>query len=160
MIEKRKKEKQTLLIYCNKCNTELFKNGILIKNDCGIAEYKCPNCGNTSFWDFSFRTPYLRTCGDCMHLKIDKVGDTWCKYENERKCNPCTQVMFDTTHRCEYCDDGKPLIIGRTNDQGIAIQYPNILDAYGYDVHGSSSNGLCIRIKYCPMCGKKLKGNK
>ena len=55
---KKKKEKQRTFLYCPKCNTELFKNGILIKNDYGIVEYNCPNCGNTSFWDFSFSAPY------------------------------------------------------------------------------------------------------
>lgn len=59
---------------------------------------------------------------------------------------------------CEYCDGGKPLVIGKTNDQGIAIQYPNRLIAYGYDIHGYGSNGLVARINYCPICGKKLKG--
>lgn len=60
---------------------------------------------------------------------------------------------------CEYCEGGKPLEIGKTNDQGIAIQYPNRLIAYGYDIHGSGSNGLVTRINYCPMCGKQLKGD-
>lgn len=57
---------------------------------------------------------------------------------------------------CEYCDGGEPLVIGKTDDQGIAIWYPNILIAYGYDTHGTGSNGLVTRINYCPMCGKKL----
>ena len=57
---------------------------------------------------------------------------------------------------CEYCDGGKPLVIGKTNDQGIAIQFPDRLIAYGYDIHGSGSNGLVTTIKYCPMCGRKL----
>lgn len=58
--------------------------------------------------------------------------------------------------KCEFCEGAKPLIIGKTNDQGIALLYPNILNAYGYDVHGYGNNGLSVRIKYCPMCGKKL----
>lgn len=62
--------------------------------------------------------------------------------------------------KCEYCDGGRPLIIGKTNDQGVAIQYPGILNAYGYDIHGSESNGLAARINYCPMCGKNLKGKQ
>lgn len=57
---------------------------------------------------------------------------------------------------CEYCDGGKPLVIGKTNDQGIAIQFPDRLMAYGYDIHGSGSNGLVTTIKYCPMCCRKL----
>lgn len=57
---------------------------------------------------------------------------------------------------CEYCENGKPLVIGKTNDQGIAIQFPNKLVAYGYDVHGFGENGLIAKIKLCPMCGRKL----
>jgi hypothetical protein len=58
--------------------------------------------------------------------------------------------------KCEFCELGKPLVIGKTNDQGIAIQYPNFLNAYGYDVHGFGSNGIRVKINFCPMCGKKL----
>lgn len=58
---------------------------------------------------------------------------------------------------CKYCEKAKPLIIGKTNDKGIAIQFPNNLNAYGYDVHGSGSNGLNVKINYCPMCGRKLE---
>lgn len=57
---------------------------------------------------------------------------------------------------CEYCNCGKPLVIGKTNDQGIAIRFPDRLIAYGYDIHGSGSNGLVATIKHCPMCGRKL----
>ena len=57
---------------------------------------------------------------------------------------------------CEFCEKGKPLVIGKTNDYGIAIQYPNKLIAYWYDVHGISSNGLVARINVFPICGRKL----
>lgn len=60
---------------------------------------------------------------------------------------------------CEYCQEAKPLAIGQTDDCGIAIQYPNTLNAYGYDVHGSGSNGLNVKINFCPMCGRKLNLN-
>ena len=43
---------------------------------------------------------------------------------------------------CEFCERGKPLAIGKTNDYGLAIQYPNKIIAFGYDVHGAGSNGL------------------
>lgn len=59
--------------------------------------------------------------------------------------------------KCEFCKSGKPLVIGRTNDQGIAIQHPNILNAYGYDIHGFGSNGISVKINYCPMCGAKME---
>ena len=57
---------------------------------------------------------------------------------------------------CNYCEKAEPLIIGKTNDYGIAIQHPNKLIAYGYDIHGSNSNGLIVNINYCPMCGRQL----
>lgn len=56
---------------------------------------------------------------------------------------------------CEYCEGAKPLVIGETNDRGIAISSGKLI-AYGYDVHGYGSNGLSVKIKYCPMCGRKL----
>ena len=58
---------------------------------------------------------------------------------------------------CEYCCGAVPLALGKTNDYGIAIQYPNKLNAYGYDVHGTGSNGITARINFCPMCGRKLE---
>ena len=57
---------------------------------------------------------------------------------------------------CEYCQGAKALVLGKTDDYGIAIQYPNRLIAYGYNVHGSGRNGLNCKIHYCPMCGRKL----
>lgn len=57
------------------------------------------------------------------------------------------------THGCEYCDTGLPLAYGRTNSQTISIRYSNELIACAYDKKVASG-----KIKYCPMCGKKLKG--
>lgn len=57
---------------------------------------------------------------------------------------------------CDYCDKARVIVIGKTDDQGICIKYPNKLHAYGYDVHGPGSNGLTVKINYCPMCGRKL----
>ncbi len=59
---------------------------------------------------------------------------------------------------CEYCDKAKALVIGETNDKGIALSFPNTLFAYGYDIHGSGRNGIGVRINFCPMCGKELRG--
>lgn len=61
---------------------------------------------------------------------------------------------------CEFCEKGKALVIGKTDNVGIAIQYPNRLIAYGYDIHGSGSNGIITKIKYCPMCGRELTDEK
>lgn len=60
---------------------------------------------------------------------------------------------------CEYCEQATPLITGKTNDKGIAIKFPNKLNAYGYDIHGIGSNGLNVKINYCPMCGRKLEND-
>lgn len=147
----KKKEKQKTFIYCPKCNTELIKNGLFIKDEDGVLEYGCPKCGTTSFWDFSFPTPYLRTCKDCMHIHDNDFGSPYCEKEVNKKCSPNTQKMFDV-RGCEYCDTELPFAYGRTNSQGISIQYPNELTAYAYD-----KNIATVKIKYCPMCGKKLK---
>lgn len=57
---------------------------------------------------------------------------------------------------CDYCEEGMPLVNGKTDDRGIAIQFPRNLICYGYDVHGYGSNGLIVKINFCPMCGRKL----
>lgn len=92
-----------------------------------------------------------------QHIMSDMVwGDT---YDNGRYHIDCmseeeAEKLYNA--KCEYCEGGKALVIGKTNDQGIAIQYPNRLNAYGYDIHGSGSNGLVTKINFCSMCGKKL----
>ena len=61
--------------------------------------------------------------------------------------------------KCEYCEGASPLVIGEypyLNDRGIAIRHPNYLNAYGFDVHGGGSNGIEVKINYCPMCGRML----
>ena len=57
---------------------------------------------------------------------------------------------------CNYCEGAKAITTDMEGERGIAIQYPNLLVAYGYDIHGSGSNGVATRINYCPMCGRKL----
>lgn len=64
---------------------------------------------------------------------------------------------------CEFCCGGKALVIGKTNDVGIVIQYPNRLIAYGYDIHGLyglDSDSIATKINYCPMCGRRLMNRK
>lgn len=70
---------------------------------------------------------------------------------------------------CPYCDGAEPLVIGKTDDVGIAIKQetepigPSII-AYGYDVCSNNPNGLrsflMSNINYCPICGKSLRQNK
>lgn len=61
---------------------------------------------------------------------------------------------------CDYCEKGKALIIGKTDDVGIAIKYPRQLNAYGYDVHGMGNNGITVKINYCPICGRDLRSEE
>lgn len=92
----------------------------------------------------------------CKHFCQNNNRHAYC----EKDCSSDTQFMFEHKDSgCAYCNSGKALIIGKTDDQGIAIQYPNRLIAYGYDVHGSENNGLSVKIKYCPMCGRELPKN-
>lgn len=58
---------------------------------------------------------------------------------------------------CKYCEGGVALATGKTNDYGIAIHHPNTLIAYGYNVHGTGSNGIVVTINYCPICGRKFE---
>lgn len=61
---------------------------------------------------------------------------------------------------CKYCDRAEALVIGETDDYGIAIKgigKHTYIHAYGYDVHGSGSNGLSAKINFCPMCGKRFE---
>ena len=58
---------------------------------------------------------------------------------------------------CEYCERATPLVTDKSGDKGISLMYPNTLSAYGYDINGANSNGICAKINYCPMCGKELE---
>lgn len=74
------------------------------------------------------------------------------------------KISKSDSQPCPYCDGAEPLVIGNTNDRGIEIKQETgntgqSLIAYGYDVHGSGSNGLSVKINYCPICGKYLKSN-
>ena len=65
--------------------------------------------------------------------------------------------------KCKYCELGYPLAVGKTDDPnnddyGITIYNRQYISAYGYDIHGSGSNGISVKINYCPMCGKRLEG--
>lgn len=153
----KRKPKQTAYYYCPRCNNELVSSNSFVEDQDGIVKYRCSKCDEITFWDFiHYPVPILRTCGDCHFLIDDGMAKPECLIGNQ--CNPDTQKLFcyKGTY-CDYCMGAKPMILGDTNDKGIAIQYPNRLVAYGYDIHGSGSNGLITQIKYCPMCGRELK---
>lgn len=69
---------------------------------------------------------------------------------------------------CPYCDGAEPLVIGRTNDVGIAIKQETepigpVIIAYGYDmcrIPNGLRSFLMSKINYCPICGKSLRQNK
>jgi hypothetical protein len=82
------------------------------------------------------------------YKRIYLVGETGIYLYDET----CDKKAFE----CDYCITGKALAIRKTNDFGIAIHYPNTLIAYGYDIHGTDSNGISTKIDYCPKCGRKL----
>lgn len=67
---------------------------------------------------------------------------------------------------CPYCDGAEPLVIGKTNDVGIAIKQETepigpVIIAYGYDMCRSDTHVLrsflMSKINYCPICGKSLR---
>ncbi len=153
----KRKPKQTTYCYCPRCNNELVSSNSFVEDQDGIVKYRCSKCDEITFWDFiHYPVPILRTCGDCHFLIDDGMAKPECLIANQ--CNPDTQKLFcyKGTY-CDYCMGAKPMILGDTNDKGIAIQYPNRLMAYGYDIHGFGSNALITQIKYCPMCGRELK---
>lgn len=97
------------------------------------------------------------------HLKDNKGAE-----DRQMGVNYCINILKELPpvtptrkkEKCEFCELGKPLAIGKTNDQGIAIHYPNILNAYGYDIHGFGSNGISVKINYCPICGAEMKSKE
>ena len=103
-------------------------------------------------------TEYLSyDCVDCPYYMPGFSVERYRKDLLEKR----KEHEFMTKHitepvKCPYCQEGHALVEGKTNDAGIAILYPNRLLAYGYDIHGPGSNGLSVKINYCPMCGKKL----
>lgn len=68
---------------------------------------------------------------------------------------------MEESKKCDFCQGGYPLVTGKTSDYGISINYISYvgpsLHAYGYDVHGMGSNGLTVKINYCPICGRLLR---
>ena len=66
--------------------------------------------------------------------------------------------------QCDFCQRGKPLVIGKTDDYGVSINNISYvgykLVAYGYDVHGYNTNGLSVKINYCPICGRNLNSKE
>lgn len=88
------------------------------------------------------------------------------------KCKECGKIQneffnFDapmvknseavSSKMCEYCEHATPLVTDKSGDKGISLMYPNTLSAYGYDINGANSNGICAKIHYCPMCGRELE---
>lgn len=71
----------------------------------------------------------------------------------------CSHQLILNETGCIHCNGGRALIIGDTDDRGIAIQHPNKLIAFGYsDPHGCWGTNVSCLIEYCPRCGNKLGG--
>lgn len=120
---------------------------------------KCEGCphykGISAVADYNF----------CKKLNVSFSGNEPKSFLNcekkERNVVSNNYPEFMSKHlnepvKCPYCQEGHALVEGKTNDAGIAILYTNRLLAYGYDIHGPGSNGLSVKIEYCPMCGRKL----
>jgi hypothetical protein len=61
---------------------------------------------------------------------------------------------------CKYCDDNGEVIYHEwAGSKGISVSV--VLDALCIDANTGKNDKSCIegsiKIKYCPMCGKKLK---
>lgn len=67
------------------------------------------------------------------------------------------ETMVYDEIECPCCQKGESLVETITNDAGIMIQYPNLLTAYGYDIHKNGCSRIAVKINYCPMCGGSLK---
>lgn len=94
--------------------------------------------------------PYRFFMNDlCTNMRADSIGELYTNFKIFVD-GFCDQDI--DTHVCEYCDGSRPFAFGRTNSQQISIRHQNELISYAYDKKVAAG-----KIKYCPMCGKKLK---
>ena len=128
-----------LMLFCEGKGVDIGDNGMK------CVPLRCTRCPRY-FEGFSVER-YERDIREQRVPSIRKVDDGLPAWMTRHQTEPV---------KCPYCQEGYALVEGKTNDTGIAIQYPNRLIAYGYDIHGPGGNGLSVRIDYCPMCGRKL----
>lgn len=57
--------------------------------------------------------------------------------------------------KCVYCEENKS--IETKEPLGVCIHYPNRLIVSGVDKYGWDIS-IDTKINYCPMCGRRLKG--
>lgn len=59
--------------------------------------------------------------------------------------------------KCKYCEGNEmeAIIQEDKNCLGLFLSYPDELTIYGQDKQGWDCSHT-IKIKYCPMCGRKL----
>lgn len=58
---------------------------------------------------------------------------------------------------CKYCEKGEPICKQNRDVLGLELHLGSrYLVVYGIDKKGNDISVNC-KIKYCPMCGKKLK---
>lgn len=104
----------------------------------------------TKYMELKKNEPYRFFMNDlCTNMRADSIGELYTNFKIfvDGFCNQDID-----THVCEYCDTGLPLAYGRTNSQTISIRNSNELIACTYDKKVAAG-----KIKYCPMCGKKLE---
>lgn len=160
LFNKFRKPKQTCFVYCPKCRNELTSSTSFVEDKDGIVKYKCYKCGNISFWDFiHYPVPYLRTCAkDCRHCQFDKIGKAYC----DKVCNPDSMVKFEPHGcGCNFCDDIYDIDSNNIPD-GTHILYDKDLDLFHIYAQAGDpyDSGWAEDIKFCPYCGKELKGEK
>lgn len=156
----KRRPKQSTYCYCPRCNNELVSSNSFVADRDGIVEYQCSRCNEITFWDFArYPVPYLRTCGDCHYLI-----DDCCLMEENHECSPDTQKLFVAKGQyCEYCMGDYPVMQGMLSAENLdelevtINTETNDLYAHNHDVHGNNTINLYARIKYCPMCGRKLE---
>lgn len=61
---------------------------------------------------------------------------------------------------CKFCDKGESICTQNRDVLGVELDSANAyIKVYGLDKRGWDISVNC-KINYCPMCGKKLPGNK
>ncbi|SDG64762.1 hypothetical protein SAMN05660368_02980 [Marvinbryantia formatexigens] len=87
-----RKHMQYVFMYCPKCGNELIKNGVVLEPGRDTVKYMCNRCGVISFWDIAhYPVPVIRTCADCVHMKLNNCGEAVC----EENCSSNTQTCFE-----------------------------------------------------------------
>lgn len=60
---------------------------------------------------------------------------------------------------CEYCENKVPsfIEIDSTETMEVAINNKGILDVNVFDINDYLIDEMVLKLKYCPMCGRKFE---